>query len=123
MADLKKVTEGIVNRALKSEKSPEEIIKELQNYNAGELTGKVFLIDVQGAQGRAFGFLFRPDRTTLGAAISQLDRDPLKANEILLRNSWVGGDERILEEDEYFFGAISSLGQLLEFGTSELKKI
>lgn len=124
MSDLRKIAEGIVSRGIKAEKAAEQIIKDLQDHNSGELKGKVFLIDVpDGPDGPAFGFCYKPNRTTLGAAISQLDRDPLKANEILIRNSWIGGDERLIEDDDYFFAVLPVLGELLSFASSSLKKI
>ncbi|GHV11720.1 hypothetical protein FACS1894162_7350 [Bacteroidia bacterium] len=40
-------------------------------------------------------YLHRPDRKALSAASVIGKTDPLKYNEILLNNCWLGGDEEI----------------------------
>ena len=68
-------------------------------------------------------YLKKPDRTTMKAVASVGTADPIRANEILLENCWLGGDETIKTEDEKFFGVSSQLAQLIEIKEAELKKL
>ena len=68
-------------------------------------------------------YLHRPDRKALSAASVIGKTDPLKYNEILLNNCWLGGDEEIKQEDKYFLGISSKLAELVEISEGELKKL
>ncbi|MCL2291227.1 MAG: hypothetical protein FWC34_11105 [Bacteroidetes bacterium] len=68
-------------------------------------------------------YLKRPDRKTLKAvdAIGETDGD--KANEILLANCWLGGDEEIKTNDIYFLEVVPVLERLVDYGRAEIKKL
>lgn len=48
--------------------------------------------------------------------------DDVAAKELLLDAVWLEGDERIRQDDDYFFNAFSLLDNLIEAKVSELKK-
>lgn len=66
-------------------------------------------------------YLKKPDRKTLSFA-SQVGSDPMKFNEVILKNCWIGGDEEILIDDSLFLAASSKLDQVIEFKKAELVK-
>lgn len=73
--------------------------------------------------GDSICYLKKPDRATMKAVASVGTTDPIRANEILLENCWLGGDETIKTDDEKFFGVSSQLVKLIEIKEAELKKL
>jgi len=100
-------------KGLKGVATPEQI----QTWK--NLHGDVFVIEVEGR----VGYLKRPDRSTMSAAISIGEKDPMRFNEIMLENCWLGGDEAIKTEDRYFLAVIPQLDVLVDFGVATLKKL
>ena len=68
-------------------------------------------------------YLKTPDRKTLSYASSTATKDPLKFNEIILKNSWLGGDEEIKTDDALFLSASSKLGELIQIKEATLEKL
>lgn len=68
-------------------------------------------------------YLKKPDRATISAAMSVGQTDPMKYNEILMENCWVGGDEIVKTDNDYFFAAIEQMGALFEEKKATLKKL
>ena len=68
-------------------------------------------------------YLRKPDRATMKAIASIASSDPIRANEVLLKNCWLGGDESIQTDDEKFFAVSSQLSRLIEIKEAELKKL
>jgi hypothetical protein len=66
-------------------------------------------------------YLKKPDRKALSYA-SQVGADPMKFNEVILKNCWIDGDEDILTNDSLFLAASSKLDQVIEFKKAELVK-
>lgn len=66
-------------------------------------------------------YLRKPDRKVLSFA-SQVGSDPMKFNEVILKNCWIGGDEEVLTDDSLFLAASSKLDQVIEFKKAELVK-
>ena len=58
----------------------------------------------------------------MGAAMSVMMKNPLKANEILLTSNWLEGDKRILEDDDLFLSAGQLLGEIIKVREGQLKK-
>lgn len=87
------------------------------------------LADWKAKHGEFFGiviedkvcYLKKPDRKTLSFA-SQVGSDPMKFNEVILKNCWLGGDPEILTDDTLFLAASSKLDQVIEFKKAELVK-
>ena len=68
-------------------------------------------------------YLKKPDRNILSAAAVIGRNDPLKYNEIILKNCWLGGDEQIKDDDSFFLGISQKIGELIEVKEGELKKL
>lgn len=69
--------------------------------------------------------LHKPSRKDISYATSgsSSGQDAMKFNEILMRQCWVDGDREILEDDDYFFGAVPTLQAILEVKKAEIKKL
>lgn len=68
-------------------------------------------------------YLKVPDRKTLSYASSVATKDPLKFNEIILNNAWLGGDEEIKTQDSLFLAASSKIAEIIEVKEAELEKL
>lgn len=68
-------------------------------------------------------YLRKPDRSTMKAVATIGGNDPIRANEILLENCWLGGDESIKTDDDKFFGVSGQLANIVEIKQAELKKL
>ncbi len=79
----------------------------------------IYEIEVDGS----VCYLKKPDRATMKAVASVGTGDPIRANEILLENCWLGGDDNIKTDDDKFFGVSSQLANLIEIKQAELKKL
>lgn len=69
------------------------------------------------------GYLRKPDRKVLSYASSVGAKDPIRFNELLLTNCWLGGSESIKTDDEMFLGASAVLAELIEVKEAELVKL
>jgi len=69
-----------------------------------------------------FGYLKKPDRSTISMALANQDRDPLRAKEIILAKSWLAGDDRIKTDDDAFYSASSVLDVFYQVRSASLKK-
>ena len=69
------------------------------------------------------GYLKKPDRKVLRYASSVGAKDPIRFNELLLTNCWLGGSESIKTDDEMFLGASAVLAELIEVKEAELVKL
>jgi len=78
--------------------------------------GKVFGVKVDGH----ICYLKKPDRKILGYASTAGKTDPLKFNEAILNNCFIGGSEAIKKEDELFLGASSVLAEIIQVKEAEL---
>ncbi|MGC8825221.1 MAG: hypothetical protein ACP5PZ_11635 [Bacteroidales bacterium] len=67
-------------------------------------------------------YLRLPDRKILGMA-SSLGTDPVKFNELLLNNCWLGGSEAIKTDDQLFFGVSQVLAELVTFKAATIKNL
>ncbi|MFU8843484.1 MAG: hypothetical protein ACNA7V_06705 [Bacteroidales bacterium] len=69
------------------------------------------------------GYFKKPDRKTLSYATVAGAKDPIKFNEVLMNNCWVGGSEEIKTDDSLFFSASGKLAELIEIKEAELVKL
>jgi hypothetical protein len=92
------------------EVTPEQIEEWKKKY------GKMFAIIVDGH----ICYLKSPDRKILGFASVAGKTDPMKFNESLLNNCFVGGSEAVKTDDELFFAAGSKLVDLIQVKEAEL---
>lgn len=68
-------------------------------------------------------YIKKPDRKTLGYASTAGAKDPMKFNEILMKECFIGGDEEIKTDDDLFLAASSQLAQIIEVKEAELEKL
>ena len=68
-------------------------------------------------------YLRTPDRATLSYASTLATKDPMKFNEPILTNCWLGGDEEIKTDDALFLSASSKLGELIQIKEATLEKL
>lgn len=83
--------------------------------------GKVYLIKVEDKQA-VFRQPTRQDLSYATTASSQ-GKDPYKMADTILKNTYLEGDREIVENDEYFFGAMPVAMQMIEIKQGELKKL
>lgn len=68
-------------------------------------------------------YLRKPSRRAISFASVAGKSDPLKFNETLLRECWLGGSEAIRKDDDLFLAASGVLDQLIEVKEAELEKL
>lgn len=68
-------------------------------------------------------YLRTPDRATLSYASTLATKDPMKFNEAILTNCWLGGDKEIKTDDALFLSASSKLGELIQIKEAILEKL
>jgi hypothetical protein len=79
----------------------------------------IFAITVDGH----IAYLKRPDRKAISYASSIGAKDPIKFNEIILNNCWLGGSEEIKTDDGFFFGVSGKITELIQVKEAELVKL
>ncbi len=79
----------------------------------------VYRIDVEDKS----CYLKRPSRQAIGYATVAGKDNPVKFNEVLLQECWLGGDEEIKQDDVLFMSVSAKLGELVEVKTAELVKL
>ncbi len=82
--------------------------------------GEIFKLEFEDGKE---GFLKKPSRKILKAAMAKMQTDPLSFVERILTDCWLGGDEQVRTDDDYFFGAAEQLEGLMETKKAELKKL
>ena len=80
--------------------------------------GDVFMVVVDGS----VCYLKKPDRKTM-SYVATLGSNPVRANEALLQNCWLGGDESIKTDDDKFFGVSAKLNEIVEIKDAEIVKL
>ena len=80
--------------------------------------GDVFKVEV----GDSVCFLKKPDRKTM-SYVATLGNNPIRANEAMLQNCWLGGDETIKTDDEKFFGVSAKLSEIIQVKEAEITKL
>ena len=81
--------------------------------------GDIYAIKVDGH----VCYLRKPTRRDLSFASSAGKKDPLKFNETLLRDCWLGGSEAIRRDDDKFMGASGVLEKIIPDAEAELEKL
>jgi hypothetical protein len=81
--------------------------------------GDVFKITVDGK----VAYFRKPSRKTLGYAAVAGKENPLKFNEVIMRDCFLGGDEEIKTDDTLFLSASSKIGDIIETKEAELEKL
>lgn len=60
-----------------------------------------------------YGYLKPMDRQTAAKA-SAMQSNPVRSNEAILNGLWIGGDDKLKNEDRYFLSVQAQLSPLLE---------
>ena len=81
--------------------------------------GDIYAIKVDGKT----AYLKKADRKTLSFASVAGQKDPMKFNEIILENCFIGGDEEIKKDDSLFLAASAKIVELIEVKEAELVKL
>lgn len=82
--------------------------------------GEIFLIAFEDGKE---AYLKKPDRKVLSFAMTKMQTNPLGFAETILNQCFIGGDDEVKTNDNYFLGAASQLEGLMEVKTAELKKL
>ncbi|MCK8143209.1 hypothetical protein MW871_15065 [Flavobacterium sp. I-SCBP12n] len=98
-------------------KSGQASLEEIDAWKAKH--GEIFAIVVEDK----IGYLRKVDRKTLSFASTVGTKDPMKFNEIILTNCWLGGDEELKNNDDYFLAVSGTLSQLIVVKEAELVKL
>lgn len=80
--------------------------------------GDVFKVEIDGS----VCYLKKPDRKTM-TYVATLGNSPVRANEALLENCWLGGDDDIKKDDEKFFGVSAQLAEIIQIKEAEITKL
>lgn len=67
-------------------------------------------------------FLKYPDRSDISIAMTLSSTDPLKGKEIVIRNSWIDGDESVINDTELFLSACTVLDDVIGVRQAIIKK-
>ena len=81
--------------------------------------GDVFKLTIEDKT----AYLKKPGRKVLSYASSIGTKDPMKFNEIILNECFIGGDEEIKTDDAYFLAASAKLAEIIEVKEAELVKL
>ena len=74
------------------------------------------------AENTRTGYFRKPSRVELASAAA-IKNDPMGIAEGLLRDSFLGGDEELLNDDDYFQGALDQFQELMQVRRGEIKKL
>lgn len=102
--------------------------EELKKPSLNEIAVKhnvktVFEISVNDDEGNPVTAYFKkPSRQILSVALSLQDRDPLKSKELILRNCWLEGDKRIVDDDDLFISACTVVDEIMHYRKAVIKK-
>jgi hypothetical protein len=107
----------------------EEVTLDAQEQKVKELKTKfghknIYVLSVPDADTDEVlvAYLKKPSRQAISASMSRASLDPLQANEIILNDAWIEGDDRIRSEDN-ILSALASMQGLMSVKIGELKKL
>jgi hypothetical protein len=81
--------------------------------------GKVYCVKVDDKA----CYLKKPGRKILGYATVAGKDNPMKFNEVLLNDCWLGGDEEIKTDDTLFLSVSPKLSELIVTKEAELEEL
>jgi len=81
--------------------------------------GQLHMLNVEDK----WAILKAPSRTVLSLASVKGTQDPMRFNEIILKNCMVLGDEEIRTDDAYFLAASGQLSKIIEMKEASLEKL
>jgi len=81
--------------------------------------GDIFKLSIEEFE----GFFKRPSRKSVGYASVAGKTNPIKFNEVLAKECWLGGDDVILTRDDLFLSIGAQLAELIGAKEAELVKL
>lgn len=84
-----------------------------------EKHGEIYAVKCGGH----IAYLKSPSRKALSYASMAGKTDPLKFNEVILNECFVGGSEAIKTDDSLFLGVSAKLAEIIEVKEAELEKL
>lgn len=88
--------------------------------------GKVYEISVpldDEKKAEATAYFRKPDLKTIGAAAKFAETDPIKSGLIMFDNCWLGGDERMKEDEECKVSAVQLVSSLFTVRVGTIKNL
>jgi len=70
-----------------------------------------------------WAILKAPSRKVLSMASASASKDPMKFNEIILKNCMIAGDDEIQTDDAYFLAASSQISEIIEVKEAKISKL
>lgn len=95
-----------------------DLLKKEVKHKYGENT-EVFEYEAENK----YAYLRSVDRDTFASAASKAAISPTKSAEIILENIWLGGDEDLKKIDQYWFGLIEFVEELIAKKKGNLTKL
>lgn len=95
------------------EATPEQIAEWKEKH------GDVFAVKCDGH----VAYLKKPSRKAISYASIAGKNDPMKFNELLLSDCFVGGSEAVKTDDSLFLGVSGKIAELIEVKEAELEKL
>jgi|GEM_PF-249954 len=74
------------------------------------------------AEGRIC-YLRSVDRDTYSTAVSKVSTSPAKFNEVVINSVWLGGDETFKKVDQFYFGLIDFVEEMMAKKKGNLKAL
>lgn len=69
------------------------------------------------------GYLRKPDRKVMNFAMVAIAKNAISAGKAVVKDCWLGGDERLLSDENYSATAAFQAVELIEIYQSRLKKV
>jgi hypothetical protein len=93
--------------------------EQIQKWKDEHKVEKVLTYTVDGR----IAYLKPVDRNLYSLAASKVTTSPAKFNETIVQGIWLGGDEAIKNEDEYYFGLIDHVEGMMRKRKGELGEL
>ncbi len=71
----------------------------------------------------SIAYVKRPGRHELSHATAIGANDPMKFNETILADCWLGGDETVKTDDQKFLAVSAKLDSIIEIAEAEVEKL
>lgn len=81
--------------------------------------GEIYAVKCDGH----VAYLKKPSRKAISYASVAGKTDPVKFNEVLLNDCFIGGSEKVKTDDSLFLGISAKLAELIEVKEAELEKL
>jgi hypothetical protein len=94
-----------------------EVAEEAEKYDEGRIRLEF------DEMPKIIGYLKKPDRMVMNYALTSMSRNVIDAGKSVLKNCWLGGDMRILDNPNYLSTAALQAIDLVDVYQSRLKKL